>query len=165
MAALDELDRRLALADAAVADEQNALAVDLDEHAVARDARRKLDVQVRDERGHDVRGRLRRAQNRHRVAARERAHLRARLDAASEDDGRRLLGKVAFERDAALIGAPALHHRDLRAAHDRDARGVEIFEVAAQLHARPHDIARLDEDVVGASRQIGRLKLQLVNDF
>ena len=165
VAALDQLDRRLALADAAVADQQDALAVDLDEHAVARDARRKLNVQIRDEGSHDVGCGFRRAQQRHAVADRQRVHFLARLDAAGKNDGRRLLGKVAFERNAALVGAPALHHRRLRTADDRNALGVEIFEIAAQLHARPHDVARLDQDIVCAFRQIGGLKLQLVNDL
>ena len=39
VAALDQLNSRLTLADAAVAHDQNALAVDLDQNAVARDAR------------------------------------------------------------------------------------------------------------------------------
>ena len=54
VAALDELDGRLALADAAVAEQQHALAVDLHQHAVACDARRKLDVQIRNERRDNI---------------------------------------------------------------------------------------------------------------
>ena len=54
MAALDELDGRLALADAAVADKQNTFAVNLHQNAVACDARRKFDVQIRNERRDNV---------------------------------------------------------------------------------------------------------------
>ena len=54
VAALDQLDGRLALADAAVADKQNTFAVNLHQHAVACDARRKLDVQIRNERRDNI---------------------------------------------------------------------------------------------------------------
>ena len=54
VAALDELDGRLALADAAVADKQNTFAVNLHQNAVACDARRKLDVQICNERRDNI---------------------------------------------------------------------------------------------------------------
>ena len=54
VAALDKLDGRLALADAAVADKQNTFAVNLHQNAVACDARRKLDVQIRNERRDNI---------------------------------------------------------------------------------------------------------------
>ena len=51
---LMQLDGRLALADAAVADKQNAFAVNLHQNAVACDARRKLDVQIRNKRRDNI---------------------------------------------------------------------------------------------------------------
>lgn len=47
--ALDKLDGRLTLADAAVAHDQNALAVNLDKDAVARHTRRKIAFEVGNE--------------------------------------------------------------------------------------------------------------------
>ena len=56
MAALYQLKRRLALADARIAGQQHALAVNLDEHAVYRRAGRKVRVQRAYDIGHKVGG-------------------------------------------------------------------------------------------------------------
>ena len=56
VAALDELQRRLALADAGIAEEQHAFAVHLDEHAVTRDAGREVKIEKRDNSRNKFRG-------------------------------------------------------------------------------------------------------------
>ena len=52
--ALHELHGCFALADAALAQDENALAVNLYKYAVPRDARRHLDAQVRNQRAHQT---------------------------------------------------------------------------------------------------------------
>lgn len=56
VATFDQLHGGLALADAALAEDEDALAVDLHEHTVAGDAGPELDIPEADERGHEQGG-------------------------------------------------------------------------------------------------------------
>lgn len=62
VAAFDQLDGGFTLADAAVAEDENPLAVDLHKHTVTGDARSQRNVQRGDERGRKFTGRCMGAQ-------------------------------------------------------------------------------------------------------
>ena len=120
MAALDQLDGQLALADAAVAQDQDALAVDLHQHAMAGDAGRKLKVQHADEAAHHGAGRLVGAQQGYPVLLCKLLHLREGFQflVAAEDDGRRLLAEQLVKALTALFRRKTGQKVHLRKAHD-----------------------------------------------
>ena len=79
VSALDELNGRFALADAAVAEDQHALAVHVDEHAVACDDGRERVIQVVDGHGGELDGRVLRAKQRAAVLLRHLEALRENI--------------------------------------------------------------------------------------
>ena len=101
VAALDELNGRLALADTGIAQNQDALAVDLDKHAVAGDAGGQLGVQGRDELPHQSGRHLGGHQDRYTVLLGKLHHFGKRLHAAGQHDGRRLEGEQLFQMGVA----------------------------------------------------------------
>ena len=165
VAALDQLDGQLALADAAVAQNQDALAVDLYQHAMAGDAGRKLKVQHADEAAHQGAGHLVGAQQRYFVLLRQLQHLRKRLQllAAADDDGWRLLAEQLVEALAALFGGKPGQKVHFREAHDLQAQLVEVVIVAGQKQTRAVDFSDLDADLVQLARRISDLKADLLD--
>ena len=165
VAALDELDGGLALADAALAEQQKALAVDLDEHAVARDARRELDVEERDQRGQEARGAVGGAQQRDAVPLRRVEHLRRRLEAAREDHGRGLFLKKFFELALLLLHGVRAQIAVLVHPEDLDAGPVEIFEKPVEMQAGAVDVGARDINFRRLPRHIQRLERKFVDDL
>ena len=94
---LDQLNGQLALADAAVAENEDAFTVNFHQHAVAGDAGSQFKVQHTDEAAHHGAGRLVGAQQGYPVLFCKFLHLREgfQLLVAAEDDGRRLLAETA----------------------------------------------------------------------
>ena len=90
--ALDQLDGGLALSDAAVAVDQNALAGNFNQHAVARDARGKRLLEIGDEAGNDIRCRRVGAQHGHIIFFSHLQTLRQRLIASGNHQNRNLIG-------------------------------------------------------------------------
>src|SRR5436190_303043 len=146
MAAIDEIERAFALADAAVAEEQHADAVDVEKAGVHRDARRhRLFEEVRRARDRRRRHRRRREQ-RHAALLAFDAELVERSDAFRDDEaGDVEAGDVAD----ALLAQPrrkALEVLRLRRADDLHAPRLDVLVVAGEreprlLHARPRDHA------------------------
>ena len=89
VAALDQLNGQLALADTAVAEDEDAFAVHFHQHAVAGDAGSKFQIQHTDEAAHQCAGRLIGAQQGHAVLLGQFLHLREgfQLLAAADDHG------------------------------------------------------------------------------
>lgn len=94
----------LAFADAAFAHEQQALAVDLNEHTVARDARGQRVLEVGDETGDDIGRGLEAAQDGDIVLFRHLHALGHRLNVTREDECGDVIGEQLVEGLGA--GAP-----------------------------------------------------------
>ena len=136
MAALYKLQRRLALADAAVADEQQTLAVDLDEHAVRRQARGKVLAQGGDDVGLKLRGVLMRDEHIAVVLLSHFYALREGRHTVADHKSRDIVLHEALERGAALLGRKRIKICALDAPHDLQALRVEVIIEAGELHSR-----------------------------
>ena len=136
VAALDQLNSRLALTDAAVAHDQNALAVDLDQNAVARDARGQLAVEIGNEARNDIGRSFPAAEHGHIVLFRHFQTLRQRVNAARNDKRRDLIRHEVVENDPALLAGELFKIRRLhRSAHIEPHR-LKMIEEARKIQAR-----------------------------
>ena len=136
MAALDKLQGRLALADAAVAHEQHTLAVDLHQHAVHRHARGQVFLQGMDQIRLKFRGILIRDEN---TAVILPCHLDTFGEggyAVADHEGRNIVLHEALEGAAAFLGREAVKIGALDPADDLDAAGVEVIVKAGELQSR-----------------------------
>ena len=133
VAALNQLDGGLALADAAVAQQQDALAVDLHQHAVAGDARRQVHLQGGDHRRHKIAGRKTGAQQRNLIGVGRRHHLLGDVQVAADDDRRHLLGKELIQKLLPLLGGVLFHIGKLAQTEQLDSVAVEVIVKSAQL--------------------------------
>ena len=163
MTALDQLDRGLRLADARVTEQQNALAVDLNENAVERDARRKLHAQGRNE-GIDGRGgEIVRAQDGHAVLLRRRDALREQLDVARDEQHRDARFKQPVEAGAPLLRLHLFHIARFDLAHHLNAVGVKIIKKAGKLKTGTVYVVLCDFDLFKALRAVYYLKIKFVD--
>ena len=164
VAALDKLQRRLALTDAAVAHQQHALAVDLDEHAVRRYARSEIVVQGADDVGLKLRGVLRCHEHvpveflRHFKAFRKRLH-----PVAYHEAGDVVLHK-ALERGEALLMAQRVKICTLDPPHDLQAVRIEIVIKPRELHGRAVHVRRDYQSLLIISGGMQRGKLHLLGN-
>ena len=156
--ALDELERRLALADAAVACDEHALAEHLDEHAVLRQARGEIARERGDEVGHEFRGVLAHEKEVAVVLFRHFQALRKRVHAVADDKADDVIAHERLKPLAPLRGCERLEKRALDAADDLQALGVKIVVEAGKLQPRPVDIGRADRArvVIGGGVQDGQ---------
>ena len=144
VAALDELERRLALAHAAVARDEHALAEHLDEHAVLRQPRGEIARERGDEVGHELR----------RVLAHEKevavvlfGHLQAlgkRIHAVADDETDDVVAHELLKAFAPLVGGQRLEIRALDAADDLHPLGVEVVVKPGELQPRAVDVGGAD---------------------
>ena len=150
MAALDQLNGQLAFADAAVAKDQDALAVHLHQHAVPGDAGRKLQIQHADQAAHQGAGRLVGTQQGNRVLLRQFLHLREgrQLLAAADDDRRGLLPEQLLQRFVALFCRQTGQKVHLCQTHDLQAELIEVIIVARQKQTRAVDLSDLHTDLI-----------------
>ena len=148
--ALDQLNGQFAFADAAVAKDQDALAVHLHQHAVPGDAGRKLQIQHADQAAHQGAGRLVGAQQGDRVLLRQFLHLREgrQLLAAADDDRRGLLPEQLLQRFVALFCRQTGQKVHLCQTHDLQAELIEVIIVASQKQTRAVDLSDLHTDLI-----------------
>ena len=144
MAALDELERRLALADAAVARDEHTLAEHLDEHTVLRQPRGEIARERGDEVGHELR----------RVLAHEKevavvlfGHLQAlgkRVHPVADDETDDVVAHELLKAFAPLVGRERLEIRALDAADDLQPLGVKVVVKPGELQPRSVDVGGAD---------------------
>ena len=148
--ALDQLDGQLAFADAAVAQNQDALAVHLHQHAVPGDAGRKLQVQHADQAAHQSAGGLVGTQQGNRVLLRQLLHLRegGQLLAAADDDRRGLLPEQLFQCLVALFCRQTGQKVHFCQTHDLQTELIEVIIVARQKQTRAVDLGDLHADLI-----------------
>ena len=128
------LNGGFAFAHAGVAQNQDALAVDLHQHAVAGDAGRQLGVQRGDQHAHQGGGHLGRKQDGYAVLLGKLHHFRKRLQPAGQNDGGRLELKQLFQVGPAQAGRNFLQIGHFGQPDDLQAVAVEVFVVAGQQH-------------------------------
>ena len=147
VAAFHQLNGGLALAHAAVAQDEDAFAVDLHEHAVTGHAGGQFYVQDVDE-GAEQRGSaLGGDQQRHLVLTGKLQEFRQNFQPAADDDSGRLQREHLFQMAAAVRLGQLLQIGDLHHAADLDAAGVKILVVPRQHDARTVHIRGVDGDV------------------
>ena len=158
MTALDEFERRLALADAAVARDEHALAEHLDEHAVLRQTRGEIARERGDEVGHELRGVLAHEKEVAVILFRHLQALRKRVHAVADDEADDVVAHERLKALAPLRGCERLEKRALDAADDLQPLGVKVVVKAGKLQPRPVDIGRADRArvVIGGGVQDGQ---------
>ena len=133
MTAFDELQSCFALADAAVAGEQDALTVDLHQHAVGRQARGEIVVQGHDDPRLEIGGVLIGAQD---VAVILLGHLEAflrGLHAVAEHQRGDIVGHKALVSGEAIFVGEGVQVGALDVADDLQPLGVEVIIEAGEL--------------------------------
>ena len=165
VAALDELDGRLALADAAVAVDEDALAVDLDQHAVAGHAGGQGALEVGDQARDDIGRRVLRAEHGHVVFFRHLQAFRHRLEAAGEDQRRALVGQEMVKNDDPLLRRELLQVGRLHRAADVDAHRLIVVKKTGQMQARAADIVNSHADLVKVRGLVEKVKIEFRNQL
>ena len=165
MAALDKLNGRLALADTGVAQNQDALAVNLDKHAVAGDAGGQLSVQGRDELPHQGGRHLGGHQDRHTVLLGKLHHFGKRLHAAAQHHGGRLEGEELFQMGVAQGSGQFIQIGHLGQADDLDAFAVKVFVVTGQQDARTVDLGGCDLNFIQLTGGVGNRQVGFLGQF
>ena len=140
VAALDQLDGRLALADAAVAEDQYALAVHVHQHAVARDHGRQLVVEEVDGHARKLDRGVLRAQQGAAVFLRHLHALGEHVELAGDDQRGDLVLEQILKAFAPLGGGKALEEHRLRLADDLEPARVKVVEKADELQPRAVDV-------------------------
>ena len=140
VAALNELDGGFAFTHAAVAYQQDALAVDLDEHAVAGDAGGQLHVEQGDQVRHHVGGGIPGGEQGNVIALRSGGHVATGIDVPGHNDGGGAQGEKVVDGLCLFLFTQAFQHGHFRAAQHSDALGVEIVAEAVQLQAGADDV-------------------------
>ncbi len=133
VAPLDQLDGRLALADARFAQQQGALAIDLHQHAVAGDAGGQIPLQIGDEGAHEFRGGLLGAQHRPVVLFRHLHTLLIGLQPTGDDEGGDVILEQLVKGVPPLLGGASLQVGGLHQADHLEALLPKIVKEPSEL--------------------------------
>ena len=163
--ALHELHGCFALADAALAQDENALAVNLYKYAVPRDARRHLDAQVRNQRAHQTGCIFCGSQHGYFILGSELQHLVEHGKVARYDKRRRLCREQRVDMAAAFAFRKRGKITHFGVAEYLDAGGVKVFVIACQQQARAVHIRRIDRDIFQLRGSVDHFQAQLFHDL
>ena len=150
VAALDQLDGKLTFADAAVAQDQDALAIHLHQHAVPGDAGSQFQIEYTDQAAHQRTGRLVGAQQRYAMLLGQFLHFRegSQFLAAADDNSRRLLTKQLIQCFVAFFGRKAGQKIHLCQTHDLQAQLIKIIVITRQKQTGTVDLGDLHTDLI-----------------
>ena len=164
---LDQLDGQLALADAAVAQDQDAFAVHLHQNAMAGDAGRQLHIQHAEQAAHQNAGGFIGAQQRHLIFLSQLQHLgeRGQLVAAGDDHRRGHGPKQVVQRFIAALGGLHRQKVHLGQAHDLQPQVVKILIVPCQEQARAVDLRDLHMDLAELAGGVDHLHVDPLRQF
>ena len=165
VAALDQLNCGLALADAAVSQQQDAFAVHLHEHPVTGDAGSELDVQIGNQRRHKAGGCIRGAQQRHLILFAAGLQLAQHLQPPGNHNRRRLLGDKFVDAGRPGFRRKILQIAVLAFAEDLDAVAVKIVEIPAQRQTGTVDVAAGHETCRRVHRHVYRFERCLLDNI
>ena len=145
MAALEKLNGGLALADAAVAQDQHTLTVNVHQHAVAGDLGRQGVIEI----VNDMTGGVHRiTAGAQQGAAMLLGHLQQlveHLQIAGDDHGREAVAHQAVKDPRPLLGGHAGEKAHLAFPQDQQALGVEIIVKPHQLQGRTEHVRHGDD--------------------
>ena len=143
---LDQLQGRLRLTDAALARDQDALAVYVHQHAMDGNARRQPDVQPADGLSHKGGGRFLGHQDGNLLFNGDLTEERIRLQLpAVYQTGHGIGKKLVIDLQLPFL-RHGFHIRVFHEADDLQARGLMVFKIAGKLQRRPVDIRLRDPD-------------------
>ena len=140
MAALEKLHSRLALADTAFTDEQNAFAIDLHQDAVARDPGSQRRPEIGDNTGNQGAGGLGGAKHRNVVLFGHGDTFRPGLDVPGDDQRRKFVGEQAVKNHGALLLGQFFQIAGFHIAQNLQAHGFKMVEIARQLQPRTRHV-------------------------
>ena len=161
MASLDQLQRHLGFTDAALTGDQNAYAVDVDEHAVDRNARCQSDVEPADQFRCEVRGRVPRHEDRDAVLQRDADKELVGLQLPAEHDAGNVQGEEFPVDPLLVLILHLLHIGVFHQTDDLDPSRREVFKISRQLQRRTVDVRLPDPDLrhVDLRRQVFEVHL------
>lgn len=160
VAAADELQGYLRLTDAAVAHDEHADAVYVDEDTVHGHALCELDFEPAGELGGEAGGRLLRHEQRDLVAVAGGDHADGGFVVVRVDEAGQVVRCEFIVRGPLLFAVEALHVGGLDVAQDLDAALVEVVVPACELQGGAVDLPGLDISVIG-----GDLRGQVLKAF
>ena len=161
VSSLDQLQGRLRFSDAALARDQDALAVYVHQHAVNGDARRQPDVQPADGFGHEGGGGLLGHQDGNLLLNGDLTEERIRLKLpAVYHAGHGIGEKLIVDLQLPFLGH-GFHIRVFHKADDLQPRRLMVFKIAGKLQRRSVEIRLCDPDSLHLDlrRQIFQLHL------
>ena len=162
MAALEQLHGGLTFADAAVADQENALAVDLHQHAVAGNPGRQRGFQVGDDGGNDGAGGFLGAQDGNIVLLRHLEALGVGRDVPGDEQRREFVGKQPVEDRSPLLGLQFVHIAHFHIAHDLQTHRLIMVKIARQLKAGSCHVLNGDADGVKIRGRVGDFQIKFL---
>ena len=163
MAPLEKLHGALGFADTAVAGQEDALAVDLHQNAVAGDPGGQSGFQVGDDGGDDGAGGILGEQYGDIVLFRHFQHFGMGLDAPGNEQGGELVGEQPVKDGTAVGGGQLAHIAHLHIAHNLQAHGFVVVEEARQLQARPGDVLHRNTDGGIVRGGVGNFQMKFVH--
>jgi len=147
VAALDQLQGSLGLADATVAGQQEPDAVNIDQDAVHGNAGGQLDIEPAQHLRHEGARRLRGHVHGLVVPAGDLQDMIVRRKSSREDDHGDFLGKELVENLLLVLLRHLLNVGILTQTDDLDPAGREMIKIAGQLQGGPVDLRLPDLDV------------------
>ena len=148
MTALDKLNCRFALADTAVAEDENALAVYFNKHAVPCDTFGKRHIQRCDERCHKIACRLRGAEKRSAVFLRKLFQFGEYLQSARHDDSHDIVSHEFVDRLISSGASQRIEVAVLHVAYHLYASAFEIVEKARKRQSGTAHVGASDVNII-----------------
>ena len=164
VAPLDQLYRRLALAHAALAQQQHALAVDLYQHAVPGHSGGEMPAEGGNEAHLNICRIALSAQQCPPVLLRSRNALREELQIPGNNDCRNGMGKQILKPSLALLRGQFFQIRPLHLAQQLDPLVVKVVVKSHQLQARAVDVHLADADLFVISIAPDHLKIKFLDN-
>ena len=163
VAALDQLNGQLTLADAAVAQDQDSFTIHLHQHTVACDAGCQLQIQHADQTAHQGAGHLVGAEQGHPVLLSQFQHLGKWFQflTAADDDSRRLLAEQLVQPLVPLLGRKTRKEVHFGQTQDLQPELIKVIIVSGKEQARAVDLRNLDIDLFQPFRGVDHIQTDL----
>ena len=148
VAAFYDFEGSLGFTDAALAQDQDTLAVDLDQDAVHRDTRSQLDIQVLHKGAHELRGCLTGSEERNTGLFGGDNHFLESLMTACQNQARNLLFKKRSDPLSSRFGREFVQKSVLHIADHLDPVRTEMVVIPRELKTGARHVRDADSDLV-----------------